>query len=229
MGKAAKAIRKIERADLEVTRAVARHRREPIVRAAGEASDVGDQPPLRALCAGMIAIGLWRRDAKMAEAGARMLASHTLATAIKDIIKQRIERTRPDRALDKGYRARRGRDRSHSVSSFPSGHTAGAVAVAEAAARHYPGMATPSRTAAAAIAAVQIPRCKHFVSDIAAGAAIGWVAAKAAGWVMDRAAGGGREYGDPIPVRAELVEALPFPLTARKERASTGSARTGEN
>lgn len=176
-----------ERADLKVTRAIARHRRKPAVEAAGEASEIGDQPPLRAISAAVLLFGLLRRDAALARLGADMLASHTLATAVKDVIKQSVVRTRPDHAMDNGYRMEKGGNRAHALSSFPSGHTAGAVAVAEAVAHGFPAVALPARCAAGAVALIQIPRCKHFVSDIAAGAAIGWAAAICVQAVMRKA------------------------------------------
>jgi len=188
MGRTKRAMKDIERADLTVSRAVARHRRTPAVKALGTASEVGDQPPLRALCLALLATGLARRDPHMIEAAARAIAAHTLATAVKDLIKQRIERTRPDHALSNGYRMEPGGNRAHAVSSFPSGHTAGAVAVAAALGRDYPAARRPANLAALAVALIQIPRCKHFVSDIAAGALIGLAAERTASWLMRRAA-----------------------------------------
>ena len=64
-------------------------------------------------------------------------------------------------------------------SSFPSGHTADAVSAARAVARVYPGAGMPAYGAAASVAVIQIPRCAHYPSDIAAGALIG-LAAEAA-------------------------------------------------
>ena len=49
--------------------------------------EIGDQPPMRALCASLIVIGLIRRDAKLAMAGARMLTAHTIATKAKNVLK----------------------------------------------------------------------------------------------------------------------------------------------
>lgn len=191
MPKARGRLSRLERADLRVTRAIARHRRKPAVKAAGEASEIGDQPPLRAISAAVLLLGLWRRDATLARVGADMLASHTLATAVKDVVKQTVDRTRPDHAIEKGYRMEKGGSRTHSLSSFPSGHTAGAVAVAEAVAHGFPALAVPARCAAGAVALIQIPRCKHFVSDIAAGAAIGWAAAVSVRAIMRLAEGTG--------------------------------------
>ena len=39
--------------------------------------------------------GLVRRDGRMARAGARMIAAHLLATAAKNFVKHRVDRTRP--------------------------------------------------------------------------------------------------------------------------------------
>ena len=60
--------------------------------------------------------------------------------------------------------------------SFPSGHTAGSVAAARALARAYPSASRPAYAGAAAIALVQLPRGKHFPSDVVAGTAVGVVA-----------------------------------------------------
>ncbi|MFN2473021.1 MAG: phosphatase PAP2 family protein, partial [Sphingomicrobium sp.] len=69
-----------------------------------------------------------------------------------------------------------GRHDSSPYNSFPSGHTAGAVAVARAIGRDYPGIRVPALALAAGIAAVQVPRGKHYVSDVLAGAFIGLAA-----------------------------------------------------
>jgi membrane-associated phospholipid phosphatase len=185
------ALKAVEKADLEVTRAVAGVRHEPFVIQAGNASEIGDQPPLVALSASIVAAGLWRRDRKLARAGARMLAAHLLATAIKTAIKRSIDRTRPDFAMIDGYRMAPGDSRTHELSSMPSGHTAGAVAVAEALAREYDELAVPARLLAASIAIVQVPRCKHYASDVLVGAAIGLAAEAVVSNAIDRIERGG--------------------------------------
>jgi len=69
------------------------------------------------------------------------------------------------------------------MNSFPSGHTAGVVAVTRAMAREYPATALPGATAAAAIAVTRPMVGAHFPLDIVAGAAIGvaseWIVARA--------------------------------------------------
>ena len=177
----------VEHVDLAVSEAVAPHRRHPLVKLAGQLSEIGDQPPLRALTLGTAVLGLVRRDPRLVRTGARMLAAHTLATWGKTLVKHRIDRTRPDHAIDTEYRMETGESHAHELSSFPSGHTAGALSVAQALARDYPAARPAALLAAAAVAAIQVPRCKHFVSDIVAGAALGWAAEQVSSRLFDAA------------------------------------------
>lgn len=175
----------VEQADLAVSKAMSEQRHRPLVRLAGTLSEVADQPQLRALALGAAAVGLWRRDPALTRAGLRMFAAHTLATWTKSLVKNRVDRTRPDHALETEYRMEGGDSDEHELSSFPSGHTAGALAVTQALARDYPGSRAAGLAATAAIAAIQIPRCKHFVSDIVAGALIGWAAEQVSSHAFD--------------------------------------------
>lgn len=170
----------VEKADVSATKAVAPIRKSWPVRLLGGASELADQPPLITLTAAVAAIGLVTGERPLARAGFRMLGAELLATWIKTRIKHRVDRTRPYLLVERDhYSMEQGDSHESQKSSFPSGHTAGAVAVARALAREYPGARGAANGLAAAVAAVQIPRCAHFVSDIAAGAAIG-VAAEAA-------------------------------------------------
>jgi len=169
-----------EKADVAVARAAAPARTNPAVRALGWVSDIADQPPLITLCAATFAAGLILRDGRMARAGGRMLAAELLATKLKSLIKDRIDRTRPHVVANGGrYRAREGDDQDSAMNSFPSGHTAGAVAVARAYAREYPEHAHAAYAGAAAIGAIQVPRSKHYPGDVGAGAIVGLIAEKA--------------------------------------------------
>lgn len=178
---------KVEAIDLKITRELAGERRRPAVQKAGYWSEVADQPPLVALSAAVIVSGLIARHAGVTRTGVRMLAAHGLATGIKTAIKRSVDRTRPDHALDNGYRMKAGDSDTHELSSFPSGHTAGAVAVAQAIARDAPPLGAPMRLLATAVAIIQVPRCKHFVSDVIVGAAIGLGAERAASAALDSA------------------------------------------
>jgi undecaprenyl-diphosphatase len=162
------------RADVATTHQAAQVRHTWPVRIAGAASELADQPPLVALSLATIALGAVLRRRDVARGGVRMLAAHALATGIKTVLKTNIDRTRPVKALSEGHHIGKGTGtKDTDLNSFPSGHTAGAVAVAQAAARDMPEIAVPARVAAAAAAAIQMPRGKHYISDVLAGAAIG--------------------------------------------------------
>lgn len=164
----------IERADLAVAGAAALDGRTTAARRIGAIAELGDQPPLRALCALAIAGGLARRDPKLVRTGLRMLAAHSVATGIKDFIKHRVDRTRPGDAMDNArYRLDQGGSHKARLSSMPSGHTAGIAAVAMAVARDYPSAAPVAGAAAASVILAQLPAKNHFLSDLAVGMIIG--------------------------------------------------------
>ena len=148
-------------------------------------ADLGDQPQLRTLSIALVAAGLagGRRSGygpRLVRAGLRMLIAHELATAAKSFVKRRVDRTRP-RSLHlpgKDHRIAPGTKREKEETSFPSGHSAGAMAVARAYARQYPEHSAPAHAAGAALALAQIPRCAHYPTDVGAGLAIG-IAAEA--------------------------------------------------
>lgn len=170
----------VEQADVAATSKLARWRDRPPVKALGRLSELGDQPPLFALGGVVLAVGLLRRSGREVEAGLRILAAEALATAIKGAVKKRVARTRPHKMLDEGrYRAEAGTPENKQEQSFPSGHTAGAVAVAGALAPVYPRAAVPIFGLAAAIAAVQPLRGAHYLADVAVGGLIGAVSAVA--------------------------------------------------
>jgi membrane-associated phospholipid phosphatase len=143
--------------------------------ALGRFASLGDQPPLRTLCAAVIAAGVAGGNGRLARTGVRMLVAHTLATLAKDYVKERVDRTRPRSRGDKGksHVPTPGRDSSKEETSFPSGHSAGAAAVARAFARDYPEFAAPAYAVGGALALAQIPRCAHYPTDVGAGVAIG--------------------------------------------------------
>jgi membrane-associated phospholipid phosphatase len=172
-------IETVEDADLSVAARAAAVRHHPLTQVLGKLSDIADQPPMLSLGALVLTGGYAAGQPRLAEAGGRLLASVALATAIKTIIKRVIVRSRPHVLADGGSYdtgLMGATDGPHS--SFPSGHTADAVAAARAIARVYPHAKLPAYAAAAAVGVIQIPRCAHYPSDVTAGAVVG-VAAEA--------------------------------------------------
>lgn len=161
-------------ADIDVGHGVARELGDhPVVRVAGKLSEVADQPPMVAINLTTLAIGLWQSDARLTRTGVRMLMAHGLATLAKAVIKKNVDRARPHLFSDRDdHRPKPGDTDEGPQNSFPSGHTAGAVAVARAVAREYPAAAGPAYAGAAAVATIQIPRGTHFPIDVAVGAVI---------------------------------------------------------
>jgi membrane-associated phospholipid phosphatase len=163
-----------EEVDIAAATHLASHRNHPVVRGLGTMSEVGDQPPLLVLSGAVLAYGVLTGDRRAAGAGARMLGSLVLGTWIKTGLKSLVARTRPNVLLDKGrYKVEPFGPDEGSWHSFPSGHTAGSVAVARAVGRSYPQVRTAAYTGAAAVALVQIPRGAHYPADVVVGAAVG--------------------------------------------------------
>jgi membrane-associated phospholipid phosphatase len=175
-----RAAKSVTAAEGKVAEATAEHRDNPVVEIISKLSEAGDQPPLRTVSGAMIAAGLLMRRQRWTRAGVRMLLAHELATAMKNFVKNRVDRTRPRSANGRqDSAARPGKATAKEQTSFPSGHTAGAVSVAQAFAREFPEHAVPARAAAGAIGIAQVPRCAHYPTDVGVGAVIG-VAAEAA-------------------------------------------------
>lgn len=198
----------IEQADVKVAQAAAEVQDEPPVKALARIGEIGDQPPLLILSGLTLAAGLWRRDRRLARAGARMLVAELVSIAIKDAIKRSVARTRPGLLIEEGrYEMKRGGPYEGKWNSFPSGHTAGAVAVSRALVREYPEARLPAYAAAATIAAAQLPSCNHYPTDIGAGAVIGL----ASDWLVER---GMRELEPRLERRAHRT------MLSRREAAA---------
>ena len=190
----------LEKADIAFSEQVAAERKSPGIKALGTIGELGDQLPLVGLCAGALAFGLLSGRRRLAVAGANMLLSLTIATAAKTAVKNTVSRTRPNVLLDTGvYDVEPLGPDEGPWHSFPSGHTAGSVAVARALARTVPEAAIPAYAAAAAIAAVQLPTAHHFLSDVLAGAAIGLAADVAAARIAELVPGVLASEPDPEP------------------------------
>ncbi len=189
MSEIERAAKSVEQADCDVTLKAAEHRDRPVVKAVGFLAEIGDQPQLVATSIGTTVIGLIARRPDMIRGGVRMLAAHAAATFVKSAIKSSIDRTRPAKAIeDSKARFEPGDSDDHEQTSFPSGHTAGAVAVARAAARDIDGAGAPAAVITGMVAAAQPINGKHYLSDLVVGAAVGWIAEALVSAVFDRVA-----------------------------------------
>ena len=174
----------IGKVDLAIVKAAQPYEDSLPVRALGPLSELADQPPLVTASLVTLGVGLIGPDSRVARAGARMLASHALATFVKTLIKDRIDRPRPQKVAEDGeHEVEEGTSEDGEDRSLPSGHSAGAVAVARAIVREAPGLAPLAYGAAGLAAGVQVPRKAHFPSDVVIGIGIGL----AAEWLVDRA------------------------------------------
>ena len=186
----------LERMDVEAAASAARHRHHPVVQTLGTASELADQIPLALVCGAVIAGGLVSGRPHVARTGMRMMAAHILANVVKRRIKNRLRRIRPEEIVkDRDYTFEVGESEGGHDTSFPSGHTAGAVAVASIVARDIPSLALPAMGIAALIAGVQIPRAKHYPVDVAAGAALGLAAAGLVNLLFSNSRNPGESHG----------------------------------
>lgn len=177
--KSGRALHPLEQVDLEIADTVQVGKRTKAGRRLARFAELGDQPPLRILCALVVGAGLLAQDRKLVRTGLRMIAAHSLATLAKGFVKDEVDRTRPGVAIDDNhYTMEKGRSRDSRLQSMPSGHSAGLAAVARAAAREYPTVALPAASAAGAVAFAQLPSGNHFATDVVAGVTIGLLAEK---------------------------------------------------
>lgn len=178
----------LHEADVALSVEAGQLRHHPAVKVLGFLSEIGDQPPAFTLAAATMTVGLLTGRSRLAEGGARALAALWLATQIKGRIKSVVVRTRPSKLLEEGeYETGVNGPDEHDYNSFPSGHTADAVAAARAAGRVAPDARGSLLAAAGIVGLVQVPRAKHHLTDVVAGAIVGLVAEAAVNAVFDAA------------------------------------------
>ena len=168
-------------ADIGLGAEAMRLRRYRALRCAVPAADALDQAPLAAVSGAVLAAGLVSGSPRLRRAGAEMLGGLLIATAIKTGAKQVATRTRPSVVAETGEHAFTASPEDDSdVQSFPSGHTAGAVAVTAPLVRAVPEAALAVVPLVAGLLGLQLVRGAHYPSDIVAGGAVGALASEAA-------------------------------------------------
>ena len=166
----------LHEADVDLAVDAGQLRHTTFMAVAGPLSEIADQPPAFTLATAAMIGGIVTGRPRLARTGARVLASLAVATWIKATIKSKVVRTRPYKLLDEGhYETGLDGPDEGPYNSFPSGHTANAVAAARAIGRAAPSARAPLYLGAAALGAVQVPRGSHFAADVVAGAVVGLV------------------------------------------------------
>lgn len=148
-------------------------------------SKLGDQPELKLIAGSLLMAGTFAGNDRLVRAGARMLIAHEAATAVKDMVKTNIDRTRPRSAEKKETtKPKKGDHTAKEKTSFPSGHSAGAIAAARAFSREFPEYGAAAIGGAGLVAVSQILRCAHYPTDVAAGVLLALVveAVTSAAW-----------------------------------------------
>lgn len=176
-------------ADAAVAQAVDPYRKSLPVRLLATLSEAGDQPQARALSLCVLALGVARNDGRLMRAGARMIVAHEAATLVKNFVKRRVDRTRPrSRRNTESHKPKPGHNTQKEETSFPSGHSAGAAALAGAYVREFPEHAAAAYAGAGLVALAQIPRSAHYPTDVGSGLAVGATAEAAVNWLFNRIA-----------------------------------------
>lgn len=171
----------VERLDVKIIEQLRPLLQKPAMRRVGKLGNLGDEPPLLSLSAALLLGGILAHNPRLQRAGICMALSHLIAIGFKEWGKNNVNRTRPDEQLKEGhYHMAIGHSHDPDLRSFPSGHTAGAIAVARAFAREYPRYTLPVLSVAAIIGTLQVPRRAHYPGDVIAGAIAGLVAEKLA-------------------------------------------------
>jgi membrane-associated phospholipid phosphatase len=94
--------------------------------------------------------------------------------------------------------------------SFPSGHTSNSFALAAVAERHYGWkLGAPAYLLAGVVGASRLQQDKHYLSDVVAGATLGYIVGRTVVRVNGRPLGGGSSQGAEVNV---------VPIVARRAR-----------
>lgn len=136
---------------------------------------IGQPEVYGTITAGLLAAGLIGGDNELTRAGGRLAATLALAGAASSVTKLALGRPRPSESLDAdGYVPFSGQE------AMPSGHTTIAFALATALADdiHDTWASVGLYTLASAVGWSRINDNRHWLSDVAAGAAIGITSAK---------------------------------------------------
>jgi membrane-associated phospholipid phosphatase len=125
---------------------------------------LGSGVTLLIVCTALAVVMRWLRQPRLHDAGAVAAFAFASSGLVEYALKHVVARPRPESTLF-----------PPGIDSFPSGHATSVFAVATVFASYYPALRLPLYTVAAAIALGRVYLERHYVSDIVAGAALGFV------------------------------------------------------
>ena len=158
-----------ERIDEAVYAAIAGTDTPRLDRAMRRLSRTADYSRLSIAAGALLALGAGPRGRRAALSGLASVAA--TATIVNVVVKPLGRRRRPDRAATEVPAARH--VRMPASRSFPSGHTAAAVAFATGVAREIPAVGGPLHALAALVAYSRVHTGVHYPGDVLAGALLG--------------------------------------------------------
>jgi membrane-associated phospholipid phosphatase len=175
----------VERVDLAVYRAIAATPTPLLDGAMRRVSEAANYSRLSIASAAVLSVAGGRRGRRAAALGLSCVA--TTATIVNVVVKPLSRRRRPDRAGAAVPEARQ--VKLPGSRSFPSGHTAAAVAFATGVGRVLPAAAVPLHSLAALVGYSRVHTGVHYPGDVVAGAMLGAMIAEATAGKLPRLAG----------------------------------------
>jgi len=172
-----------ERIDVAVYAAVAGTETPGLDAAMRRLSRAANYSRLSIASGAIVALAAGPRGRRAAASGLACVAS--TATIVNLVVKPIGRRARPDRAAAEVDHARR--VQMPRSGSFPSGHTAAAVAFASGVGRVLPAAGAPLHTLSALVAYSRIHTGVHYPGDVLAGALLGAVIADITAGALTRA------------------------------------------
>ena len=174
----------VERIDLAVYRAIAATPTPLLDGAMRRVSEAANYSRLSIASAAVLSVAGGRPGRCAAALGLSCVA--TTATFVNVVVKPLSRRRRPDRAEAAVPEARQGN--LPGSRSFPSGHTAAAVAFATGVGRVLPAAAVPLHSLAALVGYSRVHTGVHYPGDVVAGALLGAMIAEATAGKLPRLA-----------------------------------------
>lgn len=179
----------VERIDLAVYRAIAATPTPLLDGAMRRLSEAANYSRLSITSAALLSIAGGPRGRRAAALGLSCVA--TTATFVNVVVKPIGRRRRPDRAEAEVPEARH--VKLPGSRSFPSGHTAAAVAFATGVSRVLPAAAVPLHSLAALVGYSRVHTGVHYPGDVVAGALMGAMIAEATAGKLAWLASGSRD------------------------------------